>query len=658
MSHTPTKAGSARNLPMIVDIAIGNDGKQLYQVHESTKLVRKEMPRSTNFSVLTAPADEEKTPIRKILGTILPSTLNQKRAESEFDAAAAAAAQPFAAPTFMPPPPPEQAPFAGLPAMAPARAPFQYATPYQSHFAPPSGGGYHGASEALPLADTNDIWSADVEAAFEEILSIIPKNGLSKIKISGRLCGRNELISDYILQKTGKFRTRKQVSSHIQVIKNLGQRADIIKLIHEGPVFATDHERDANMAQFEQIFLRITLAKSLGGGEAPQRAMSLPNAAAAATAAVPAASSPRKRRRTPVFEMDDFFMSIQELAASPPVALTRQPPQPMATLVLKEDAILAHRFPGLRDFTALDIPFVHNMVHMKVPRQSAFECLTARAVLRSDGAPGATHHTFSCVYLFGQEVLKTNEPQPLNTSSDFMLKFWNFFFKELLAKSQSDISTALRGVTIKQIVYADAAASSNPKSTRLISKLKVQAVVLWEFAAVEHYHEAVTTSLRLTLPRHTQSADIVPQLVERHGPYAHAHPEPLSSNYSPTPHTTFLPAVRSAASHPGYLPVPQLSVQHKFQALQDTHAYAHPPPFVPPAVAAVAGQPYLHLAELGFGDPHAAPAAAALAPAPAPPPPHFVPYAGAPDAHTAHPYQFGGLLVNPEHQGYMMDAYK
>lgn len=48
----------------------------------------------------------------------------------------------------------------------------------------------------------------------------MPRLGRKKLEIKGRSKGRNELISDYILRVTGKERTRKQVSSHIQVLKD------------------------------------------------------------------------------------------------------------------------------------------------------------------------------------------------------------------------------------------------------------------------------------------------------------------------------------------------------------------------------------------------------------------------------------------------------
>ncbi|KAA1136721.1 hypothetical protein PGTUg99_000758 [Puccinia graminis f. sp. tritici] len=54
-----------------------------------------------------------------------------------------------------------------------------------------------------------DIWSEEASRAFDEG---IPKDG-SRF-------GRNELIADYIYRRTGIVRHRKQVSSHIQVIKN------------------------------------------------------------------------------------------------------------------------------------------------------------------------------------------------------------------------------------------------------------------------------------------------------------------------------------------------------------------------------------------------------------------------------------------------------
>ncbi|BGP46171.1 hypothetical protein JCM10450v2_002011 [Rhodotorula kratochvilovae] len=98
--------------------------------------------------------------------------------------------------------------------------------------------------------DGVDVWPTDCEEAFHTALLLLPRLGRKKLVIEGKPKGRNELIGDYIFRVTGKERTRKQVSSHIQVLKSqLKDDHEFMELVSE-PIEGDDRFTADNAVRF------------------------------------------------------------------------------------------------------------------------------------------------------------------------------------------------------------------------------------------------------------------------------------------------------------------------------------------------------------------------------------------------------------------------
>lgn len=580
MSQTPMQTPDSRQkgrLPIIVDISIDDRGKQFYQIHESSRRVRTEMPRARRV----VDGEVDRTPTRSELGVLSPGV--QEWAQ-RLGAIASAGATDTAGSSSRG----AETPTAKLASTVPLEGVFPDFSELQDLLAFPKSpsGLAHQVQQQLAQMNTqelqhemllssaagqfddenavgSDIWSADVEEAFEEILAIIPKNGSNKIKVSGRLCGRNELISDYIFSKTGKLRSRKQVSSHIQVIKNIGQKTDIIQLILRGPLFLSKEEEHSNYLKFEEIFSKINIDKSLGrhslslkradthslsllAGNMAKRLKQerevLPDVR---NANAGTHSNPHSRSTLPsgpAVNVENFFMLINSSDFGSPIVLTFQKTNPVKSLTLRQDAKISNRFPGLLEFKDTNIPIIHNMVNIYIPPGVAAENLDglqSNYLLKTEsGSQNSAKESPLYNQNFGnmneQTMLEESQSlggastvssglQPESSISIFTCiysfgheifkfneenvllnesrPFMPNFWKAFISKLLKSDELQRASLAFKGISIKQIIYDPSPDDPSRVRKQNIRSVIIWEFACVDSLKVAYTTTTNISLPR-------------------------------------------------------------------------------------------------------------------------------------------------------------
>lgn len=333
----------------------------------------------------------------------------------------------------------------------------------------------------LPRAKSNDdIWGEEVESALHEILAMAPKQGSHRVKINNKSVGRNDIISTYILAKTGKYRTRKQISSHIQVLKNHGTNKALIELIKNGPTFETSEEDEANSDKFVRTFESICKQNGHLFEYLPCNGDPLISPTDPISTFEPDLDIRLSQLEFFIYSMKNGVVGLTSHIET----LSPHVPLPYITV----------QFPGVEKHFQYRAPILHNKVKIYPNFYELGAEMHTKCKVDLSGYRGPLN-CFTTVMSVGQEVLRTNEKNfTVNQSKPFLTDFWNSLFQTSEQLVAPSILT-FHGITIKQVLYRPI----DPESYDVLYT-NVKAVLLWDFGIANRVEDAVTLSSMVKIP--------------------------------------------------------------------------------------------------------------------------------------------------------------
>ncbi|KAK4053992.1 hypothetical protein OIO90_003637 [Microbotryomycetes sp. JL221] len=93
------------------------------------------------------------------------------------------------------------------------------ATPIQAPVTRVSKSGKLKYEPGTVLSDQGQLWFDEIDQALLNAIQLIPNIGRKTVQFNDQELGRNALLSEYILRHTGWFRSKRQIGSHLQLLK-------------------------------------------------------------------------------------------------------------------------------------------------------------------------------------------------------------------------------------------------------------------------------------------------------------------------------------------------------------------------------------------------------------------------------------------------------